>query len=49
LLERVRIMFGDSAPTPEVADTLKAFHAKIGQLVMENDFLEGELDDLLSA
>ena len=44
LLERVVTVFGDSAPAPEAAGTIKALHAKIGQLAMENDFLEGALN-----
>ncbi len=43
LLERVATVFGDAAPAPEAAGTIKALHAKIGQLAMENDFLEGAL------
>lgn len=44
LLERVATVFGDSVPAPEAAGTIKALHAKIGQLAMENDFLEGALN-----
>lgn len=44
LLERVAAVFGDSVPAPEAAGTIKALHAKIGQLAMENDFLESALN-----
>jgi transposase len=41
---------GGSAPTPPAVD-VKALHAKIGELTLENDFLEGALSKagLLSA
>ena len=41
---------GGSAPTPPPVD-IKALHAKIGELTLENDFLEGALNKagLLSA
>ena len=41
---------GGSAPTPAAVD-VKALHAKIGELTLENDFLEGALTKagLLSA
>ena len=50
LLERSAQVFGDStakAPEPD----LKTLHAKIGQLTLENDFLESALTKagLLSA
>lgn len=51
LLERAEALFEgprkDDAPPVD----LKALHAKIGQLALENDFLEGALDKagLLSA
>ena len=50
LMERSAQVFGDSmasAPEPD----LKTLHAKIGQLTLENDFLEGALTKagLLSA
>jgi hypothetical protein len=51
LLERAAGVFG-AAATPEApAVDLKALHAKIGQLTLENDFLEGALTKagLLSA
>ena len=50
LLERASDVFGGTAPKPDVPD-LKVLHAKIGQLALENDFLEGALTKagLLSA
>ena len=42
LLERASDVFGGTAPKPDVPD-LKVLHAKIGQLALENDFLEGAL------
>ncbi len=37
-------MFGSAAPGGEAAPVdLKALHAKIGELTLENDFLEGAL------
>jgi hypothetical protein len=34
-----------AAPTPaDAAGTIRALHAKIGQLAVENDFLEGALN-----
>jgi transposase-like protein len=51
LLDRAADVFG-GAPTPsEPPVDLKALHAKIGQLALENDFLEGALTKagLLSA
>ena len=51
LLERAAEVFdgGKGQATPPV--DLKALHAKIGELALENDFLEGALDKagLLSA
>ena len=42
LLERAAGVFGaETASEPEV--DLKELHAKIGQLTLENDFLEGSL------
>ena len=43
LLERAGAVFegGESAATPTV--DVKALHAKIGELTLENDFLEGAL------
>jgi transposase-like protein len=50
LLERAAAVFGAEAPNEPTVD-LKALHAKIGQLALENDFLEGALTKagLLSA
>jgi transposase-like protein len=50
LLERAAGVFGAEAPSEPAVD-LKALHAKIGQLALENDFLEGALTKagLLSA
>jgi transposase-like protein len=46
LLERVASVFETgAAPTPaDAAGTIRALHAKIGQLAVENDFLEGALN-----
>ena len=43
LLERATAVFegSDSAATPAI--DVKALHAKIGELTLENDFLEGAL------
>ena len=43
LLERAAEVFGSPAASAEPAVDLKALHAKIGQLALENDFLEGAL------
>jgi transposase len=50
LLERAADVFGGGAPNEPPVD-LKVLHAKIGQLTLENDFLEGALTKagLLSA
>jgi len=50
LLARAADVFGGSKPPSEAPD-LKTLHAKIGQLTLENDFLEGALTKagLLSA
>jgi transposase-like protein len=50
LLERAGQVFGDS-PTKAAEPDLKTLHAKIGQLTLENDFLESALTKagLLSA
>ena len=50
LLARAADVFGGSKLTAETPD-LKTLHAKIGQLALENDFLEGALTKagLLSA
>jgi len=49
LLERAAQVF--DGPKPEAVPDLKVLHAKIGQLTLENDFLEGALTKagLLSA
>ncbi len=45
LLERVASVFeAGAAPPPDAAGTIRALHAKIGQLAVENDFLEGVLN-----
>jgi transposase-like protein len=51
LLERAAGVFGAPTVPAEPAVDLKALHAKIGQLTLENDFLEGALTEagLLSA
>src|SRR4030065_351559 len=42
LLERVASVFETgAAPTPDAAGTNQALPAKMGQLAVENDFLEG--------
>ena len=44
LLEGAAIVFGSGATRAEAAPVdLKALHAKIGELTLENDFLEGAL------
>ena len=44
LLEGAAGVFGqDKAAAPEGAVDLKALHAKIGELALENDFLSGAL------
>ena len=50
LHERAAEVFGGGAHAPEAVD-LAPLHAKIGQLTLENDFLEGALTKagLLSA
>jgi transposase-like protein len=50
LLARAANVFGGTTPPPE-GPALKTLHAKIGQLTLENDFLEGALTKagLLSA
>ena len=42
LLERAFEVFGGTKPMSDTPD-LKVLHAKIGQLALENDFLEGAL------
>ena len=51
LLDRAADVFGGAPAPSEPAVDLKALHAKIGQLALENDFLEGALTKagLLSA
>jgi len=51
LSERAADVFGGSSHPAEPPVDLKALHAKIGQLTLENDFLEGALTKvgLLSA
>ncbi len=45
LLERVASVFETgAAPTPDAAGTIRALHAKIGQLAVENDFLDSALN-----
>jgi len=50
MIERAASVFGGEAPSEPAVD-LKALHAKIGQLALENDFLSGALTKagLLSA
>jgi transposase len=51
LLDRAAEVFGAPSAPAEPAVDLKALHAKIGQLALENDFLVGSLTrvGLLSA
>jgi transposase len=51
LLDRAADVFGGASAPSEAPVDLKALHAKIGQLALENDFLEGALTKagLLSA
>ena len=51
LLERAAEVFEGGARSAEPPVDLKALHAKIGELALENDFLEGALSKagLLSA
>lgn len=45
LLESAADVFGKGAQKAEESEeTVETLHAKIGQLTMENDFLEGALD-----
>ena len=44
MLERAAMVFGEATPVPEAASTIRALQAKVGQLAMENDFLEGALN-----
>jgi transposase len=43
LLEQAATVFNGGKPDPEAPIDLKALHAKIGELTLENDFLEGAL------
>ena len=43
LLERAAGVFGETSGKAQPPVDLKALHAKIGQLALENDFLEGAL------
>ena len=43
LLERAAEVFEGGTKSPEATVDLKALHAKIGQLALENDFLESAL------
>jgi transposase len=43
LLERAAAVFGETPTKGQPPVDLKALHAKIGQLALENDFLEGAL------
>jgi transposase-like protein len=51
LQDRAALVFGDGAGKAEAEPDLKTLHAKIGQLALENDFLESALTKagLLSA
>ena len=51
LSERASDVFGGGGAVDEPSVDLKVLHAKIGQLTLENDFLEGALNKvgLLSA
>ena len=51
LLERAAQVFGETSPAAAPGPDLKTLHAKIGQLALENDFLESALTKagLLSA
>jgi transposase-like protein len=51
LLDRAVDVFGGTSAPAEPAVDVKVLHAKIGQLTLENDFLEGALTKagLLSA
>jgi len=43
LLERATLVFGAGASSTEQPIDVKTLHAKIGELALENDFLEGAL------
>ena len=51
LLERAGVVFEDGGRAESPPVDIKALHAKIGELTLENDFLEGALTkaSLLSA
>jgi len=51
LLERMSVVFEGSGQTESAAVDIKTLHAKIGELTLENDFLESALTKagLLSA
>ena len=51
LLEGAAGVFGGGKPGPQATIDLKSLHAKIGELTLANDFLEGALSKagLLSA
>jgi hypothetical protein len=42
-LERAAVVFGETGAAGTAPVDLKTLHAKIGQLALENDFLEGAL------
>jgi transposase-like protein len=44
LLERAAGAFDGQVPQPDAAGTIRALQAKIGELTMENDFLEHALN-----
>lgn len=44
MLERAAGVFGGETPAPDSAATIRALQAKVGQLSMECDFLEGALN-----
>jgi len=43
LQEGAAVLFGEARPEQAAPVDLKALHAKIGELTLENDFLEGAL------
>ena len=43
LLERATLVFGAGARSTDKPIDVKTLHAKIGELALENDFLEGAL------
>ena len=43
LLERAEVVFGPASGPPEKPVDVKTLHAKIGELALENDFLESAL------